>query len=158
MEIEIKKLTSKDEIELDTIAKWFDNWYEWQKPYWTYKRIKRRLTTITKTKGCYSIFVAICNGKVVGTIGSARYDDTKNTPQYYPWIVNGFVHQNSRKKGIYKKLLTEVEKHLKGLGYREIYIRTDWKNLYEKMGWTYLTDIELDYGVVERLYVKHINL
>ena len=154
--IEIKQLTDKDEMELDTIAKWFDDWYEWRKPYWTYKRIKRRLTTITKANGCYSIFVAIYKGEVVGTIGSARYDDTKNNPQYYPWIVNGFVLQNKRGYGIYKKLLIEIEKHLESLGYKEIYIRTDLENLYEKFGWIYLKNIELDHGVVERLYVKHI--
>ena len=157
MKVELIRLNENNLLEIDKITKWFDSWYEWNKPYWTFKRIKRRLITMTKKK-YHAIFVAKINDKVVGTLGIARYDDTKkNASEFYPWIVNGFVLEKYRRKGIYKLLLKEAEGFLIKNNFNKVYIRTDWQGLYENLGWEYLENILLDNGVEERLYVKKLN-
>ena len=102
--------------------------------------------------------MAKISDKVVGTLGIARYDDTKkNASEFYPLMVNGFVLEQYRRKGIYKLLLEEVENFLIKNNFNKVYIRTDWQKLYENLGWKYLKDIVLDNGVKERLYVKNLK-
>ena len=155
MKLDIIRLAENNANEIDVIAKWFDGWYEWPKPYWTYKRIRSRLITMINTPGYHTIFVAKSSDKIIGTLGIARYDDTKkNASEFYPWFVNGFVLEKYRRKGIYKHLLKEAEDFLIKNSFYKVYIRTDWKGLYENLGWEYLKDIILDNGVKERLYRK----
>ncbi|MBQ8468236.1 MAG: GNAT family N-acetyltransferase [Clostridia bacterium] len=157
MKIDIIKLCENDKQEIDTIANWFDNWYEWEKPYWTFKRIRNRLTTMSKSDRIPAVFVAKVDGQIVATCGIDRFDDTKKTPKYYPWIVNAFVKQEFRGKGIYKQLLAHAYEHLSKLKYKTIYIRTDWENLYEKLGWKFVKKITLDNGRIERLYAYELS-
>ena len=158
MNIKIEKINSSFTKELEIISKWFDNWYEWPKPYWTQKRIYNRLIQISEKGNFPSIFVAKCDGVVAGTLGVDRFDTTRHTPKYYPWIVNGYVDEKYRKKGIYKKLLDYIYKYMFDLGYDKLYIRTDLNDIYEKLGWTYIKNIKLDNGVIEKLYEKKLLL
>ena len=155
--VKVIKLTENDLTEIDIIAEWFDGWYEWTKPFWTYKRIRKRLITMIKSRG-HAVFVAKINDICVGTIGIARYDDTKkNGSQYHPWFVNGFVLEEYRNRGIFKCLMKEAEQYLINKKVNRVFIRTDWQGLYEYLGWEYKGDIVLDTGVKERLYEKKLK-
>lgn len=126
------------------------------KPYWTEKRIYSRLLSKLDIDDFVSIFVAKHNGEVVGTVGVDRYDTTRRTPKYYPCIVNNYVKEEYRNKGIYKKLLNYVFDYMKNLGFEKLYITTDLNEVYEKLGWKYVKNIKLDDGIIEKLYEINI--
>lgn len=154
MKIEIFKIEEKNKKEIIEISKFFDSWYEWHKPYWSLKRIEKRLLYYAQCTSIPILFVATHNDEVVGTIGVLKYDDTKKYPKIYPFVANGFVKKEYRNKGIYKQLLSHVENYIFNLGYNKIYLRTDLVDFYEKLGWHYEQNIFLDNNTKEKLYSK----
>lgn len=152
MEITIRKITNKNDPALKEICEWFDSWYEWEKPKWTLEKIQKYMNNMVCDKVTPAVFVAEVDGTVVGTAGIDNTDSTLN-PSLYPWIVNTFVKKEFRNNGICTKLISHIKSQLKNAGYKEVYIRTDNVNLYEKMGFVYTDNIELDSGIFERLYI-----
>ena len=88
MKLEIYKIEKQHKVEIIEIAKWFDSWYEWAKPKWSYKKILKRLEYFAKCKRIPSFFVAKYNGVIVGTIGICKYDDTKSYSGIFPFAKN----------------------------------------------------------------------
>ena len=156
MDITISKLTASSKNEVLTIAQWFDSWHEWPKPTWTLDKICKKLSTRSKKGSFPAIFVAKSGKEVVATISLGRFDDTKKSPMYYPWIMDAYVANPYRKQGIFRQMLSHACNYLKALGYSKAYIRTDHTSLYEKLGFTYLENIVIDDGRIERLYEKDL--
>ena len=156
MDITISKLTASSTNEIFTIAKWFDSWQEWPKPTWALDKICKKLSARSKKGSFPAIFVAKVGKEVVATVSLGRFDDTKKSPEYYPWIMDAYVAIPYRKQGIFRQMLCYVCDYLKSLGYSKVYIRTDHTSLYEKLGFTYSKDIVIDDGRVERLYEKKL--
>ena len=156
MDITISKLTASSTNEVLTIAQWFDSWHEWPKPTWTLDKIRKKLFSRSRKGSFPAIFVAKVGEEVVATVSLGRFDDTKKYPDYYPWIMDAYIAAPHRKQGIFRQLLSHACDYLKTLGYSKVYIRTDHTSLYEKLGFTYLENIVIDDGRVERLYEKQL--
>ena len=82
------------------------------------------------------------NNKIVGMYQFVN-DDMFIRPDLYPWLANVYVEENSRNKGYSKLLLESIKENFpKNLSYKEIYLFTKYKGLYEKYDWKYVGEID----------------
>ena len=86
---------------------------------------------------------------------SLTYEDLNVRPDIYPWLANVYIDERYRAKGYGRKLLESVKEIAKNnLSFKEIYLYTKHKNLYEKFGWKYVSEIETfnEESRIESLY------
>lgn len=82
--------------------------------------------------------VAIKNEECIGTVSLVDADLSVRL-NYTPWLASLVVKSDYRGEGIGQKLLAETKKLAKSLGYRELYLRTEYAaEYYDKNGWTYI--------------------
>lgn len=88
------------------------------------------------------IFVAIENGKTVGT-GSLANFGTPQTPSYYGTAI--FVALELHRKGIGRQIMLKVEEKALELGADKITVRAavNARQFYEKLGYIYRDGIEM---------------
>jgi len=88
------------------------------------------------------IFVAIENGKAIGT-GSLANFGTRETPSYYGTAI--FVALEFHRKGIGRQIMQKVEEKALELGANKITVRAavNARHFYEKLGYIYRDGIEL---------------
>lgn len=154
--VDVKKIDKEDISSIMEIAQWFDGWYEWEKPFWTKKKIIKKLKEYAIEKDDAFMLVAKYNEKVVGTVALLRYDDTKKSSILTPWIANAYVSEEYRENGIYKKLLHELFSYSRIKQFKKLYLWTDWDDLYEKIGFEYIGNITIDNGSKQKLYTYNL--
>ena len=79
-------------------------------------------------------------------------NDFHNRKDLAPNLCALYVDKPYRRLGIAKKLIDKVKTKMKSLGLKKLYLVTDHIDLYEKMGWQFLTKVQDINGVDERLY------
>ena len=154
MNIKIEKLTNKDSIYFNTICDWNYNWWglDYKKEY-VVDFMSRCLNEdkIPKT------YIALYDDKVVGMYQIAMEDDLNTRPDYYPWLINVYVDEQHRGKGICKLLVEHSKETFKQLGFGKVYLHSKHINLYEKYGWKYLEEATTLNGEIKRIYYLDID-
>lgn len=88
--------------------------------------------------------VLVDDDKLVGFISLFPYDGEKK--EYYPWYAIMFVKKEYRGLGYSKILNDGILEEARNRGFKEIYLKTELKNYYEKFGAKYvdkLNDTEI---------------
>ncbi len=100
--------------------------------------------------------VAIVDGNICGT-AALKMESVTTYPDYFPWLAGLLVAPICRRRGIGEKLIIEIEKLAKQLGYREIYVGTGEKSgmseiTLDKRNWKFVD--KSDYFVSEASVYK----
>ena len=75
-------------------------------------------------------FVAVAEGKPVGTVGMWRCDMVSRQ-DLYPWLSALYVLPEYRNRGIGRQLQEHLVAYARESGYKNIYLYTDIENYYE---------------------------
>ena len=97
------------------------------------------------------MFIAIYNNQVIGVVSLWRNDLTSRQ-DLCPYMATLFVKEEYRNKGVGRKLQEKCIDEARRLGYHYLYLITDHKNYYEKIGWTFLEEAPLNDGNYTRIY------
>ncbi len=140
----------KDKLEyLDEVAHLEYNEWAHDKEKDKDLRLKRKIEKIKNNleKDDFCKLILLDGNTLIGFI-SIFPSDCDEYPNLTPWYATMYVKSNYRGLGyskiLNKAILTEAKKR----GYKEIYLKTDLINYYEKFGATYVTNI----NDVEKLY------
>lgn len=98
-----------------------------------------------------NMFIAIYNNQVIGVVSLWRNDLTSRQ-DLCPYMATLFVKEEYRNKGVGRKLQEKCIDEARRLGYHYLYLITDHKNYYEKIGWTFLEEAPLNDGNYTRIY------
>lgn len=120
------------------------------------KKVDEWMTRCLKKNDLPQTYIAISNDEVVGMYQIAMDDDIDIRPDYYPWLVNVYVNEQYRGRGICTTLLNHAKEKFKELNIKRIYLNTDHVNLYEKYGFNYLETIETLRGKKTKIYYLDI--
>ena len=109
-------------------------------PHRTLKDFENRMLSHCN-KDCLPIaFVAVEDGKLVGTFSFRQYD-METHKHLSPWIGSVYVHTARRKEGIGTKLMQQAEILCKQRGIETLYLFTpDKQAWYLKLGWERLEE------------------
>lgn len=139
--LEFKQITELDEQNLDIMTNWMYNWWGKEEGY-TFESIKCYLKhsfqkdRLPKT---YGVFYDVI---LVGMF-QFTYSDLEIRPDIYPWLANLYVDEKYRNKGIARVMLEKVNKIARtSLNFNELYLFTKHIALYEKFGWTYISELD----------------
>jgi ribosomal protein S18 acetylase RimI-like enzyme len=109
--------------------------------------------------GRRDIWVAICDGYLVGTITAEWVGDDPQLAdgRTTAHISNLVVHPAYRHRGIGRALLGAVERSAANRGCTTITIGVDHgntyaRNLYERLGYRYLKDVQAPWGLIHILW------
>lgn len=152
-EVTIIKLEDSNNDIFNEICKWNYNWwgirdgssYEKVQMYMKYSLGKEKLP---------HTYVALINNKPAGMYQLSMCDDLEARPDIYPWLVNVYVAEDYRNKGICRKLMETVKDNAIKAGLNEIYLYTKHNGLYEKFGWEFIEYVKTfrEDSPIERLY------
>jgi N-acetylglutamate synthase-like GNAT family acetyltransferase len=82
-------------------------------------------------------FVALADGNCAGTVSLQKND--LRSRDYEPWLVALYVEPSYRGNKIAEKLIQRVKETAKGLGYDELYLRTEFAaEYYKQRGWDFV--------------------
>ena len=85
-------------------------------------------------------YIAILDQEIVGMYQISMFDlDVR--PDLYPWLINVYVDEKQRGKGICAALMRNAIKSFERLGLDEVYLYTRHSGLYEKYGWVFMGEI-----------------
>ena len=120
---------------LPLLAGWhFDQWASYY-PGQTLQDFERDLKASTCSDGIPQTFVAMVNGKPVGS-ASLLADDFEPRPNLTPWLASVYVDPSHRRQGIASQLIAAVEQHAAELAIAQLYLFTpDQQHLYRVSGW-----------------------
>lgn len=97
------------------------------------------------------MYIAKYKNEVVGIV-SIWLNDLKARQDLFPWMATLYVKEEFRNMGIGKMLQQKCIEETKKMNYKNLYLITEHKNYYEKMGWEYIEDAPLGDGNYERIY------
>lgn len=152
--MEIIRLTDASSAYFHTICEWN---YQW----WGAPRGKSRELVDCFMAHCLctgerlpQTFVAVHDGHAEGMYQLSMSDDLESRPDLYPWLINVYVGESYRHRGVCRRLLESVPVHAKALGLRELYLYTKHIGLYEKFGWDFVEFVNTfdETSPQERLY------
>lgn len=88
--------------------------------------------------------IALENGICLGTV-SIFENDLKVREMYKPWLASLYTKPVYRGKGIGEKLINKTIDVVRGLGFNELYLRTeDAADYYKDRGWVYVESLSDD--------------
>jgi predicted N-acetyltransferase YhbS len=141
---------------ISTIAKWhIDRWHDIL-PDFTLETYTAFLASHYRRGGVPTLFVAVDNGKVIGT--AALDDDDMDThPRLSPWLASLYVDVKYRKYGVGEALVRRVIEEARSIQVKELYLFTpDREHYFERFGWKTLFK-ENYYGEVESVMTLAIS-
>lgn len=148
-EIEIINLIDAQEY-LEEISKWI--WKEWQKEHGAkLEDIIYQSKHSINENGIPQMYIAKYKNEVVGVV-SIWLNDLKARQDLFPWMATLYVKEEFRNMGIGKMLQQKCIEETKKMNYKNLYLITEHRNYYEKMGWKYIEDAPLGDGNYERIY------
>lgn len=103
-----------------------------------------------------SVFVSIIDDKIVGYCTIAEKDFYPEN-RYSPWISSVFVDEKFRGNRISKKMIEEVLKYAKTIGFKKAYIPTDMEGFYEKYGFEYIDQLKNYLGNMDNILEYNID-
>lgn len=156
--MEIIKLENSNNDIFDKICEWNYNWwgirnndsFEAVKCYLEHSLCKDRLP---------QTYVALIDNQPVGMYQISMSDDLETRPDIYPWLVNVYVDENFRGKGICKEMMNTVSENAKKMNLTELFLYTKHIGLYEKFGWKFIQEVKTfrNDSPIERLYKLKIK-
>ena len=87
-------------------------------------------------------FVAVEDGQALGMYQLSMIDDLYCRPDLYPWLIDVYVAEPCRGRGVGRALLGTVPENARKAGLTELYLYTTHAGLYEKFGWTFLEEVD----------------
>lgn len=156
--MQIIRLDSSDNKYFDKICEWNYNWWG-KRNNDSFEEVKCTLEhSLCKNNRLPQTFIAIINDEVVGMYQISMMDDLYNRPDIYPWLINVYVDEKYRGKGICRKLMDTVKENAQNLGLKELYLYTKHIGLYEKFGWIFVEEVNTfrEDSPIERLYKLNI--
>ena len=99
-------------------------------------------------------FVAVEDERALGMYQLSMIDDLYCRPDLYPWLIDVYVDESCRGRGVGRALLQTVPHNARAAGLTELYLYTTHTALYEKFGWTFLEEVDTfrEESPKERLY------
>lgn len=156
--MEIIKLEDSNNYIFDKICGWNYNWwgirnndsFEAVKCYLEHSLCKDRLP---------QTYVALIDNQPVGMYQISMSDDLETRPDIYPWLVNVYVDESFRGKGICKEMMNTVSENAKKINLTELFLYTKHIGLYEKFGWKFVEEVKTfrNDSPIERLYRLEIK-
>lgn len=153
MNLEINKITSLAEDQLNMVTQWMYQWWGENEGY-SYEAVKCYVQNglqATRLPQTYGMFL---DNQLIG-VYQFRLDDLFVRPDLYPWLANVYLDVPYRNMGYGKRLMESIRSNAqRSLPYDEVYLFTKHTGLYEKYGWELVSEIDthLDSGRVQRLY------
>ncbi len=148
-EIEIENLADRQEF-LECVTEWiYKEWSESQGQ--KLEDVLYRSKHSINKEDIPQMYVAIYNNSPIGVVSLWRNDLTSRQ-DLFPWLATLFVKEEYRHIGVGKKLQEKCIDVVRELGYEKLYLITDHKNYYEKMGWQFLEHAPLNDGRQTRVY------
>lgn len=141
---------------IQTVAKWhYDQWHNIL-PNFTFDTYSEFLCSHYRRGGIPTLFVAVENGKVIGT--AALDDDDMDThPRLSPWIASLYVDVKYRKNGVGSALINRVIAEARSARVKKLYLFTpDREHFLARFGWKVLFK-ENYYGEMESVMVLDIS-
>lgn len=151
--LDIKKLTAIDDSLLNTITEWMYEWWG-EKEGYSFEVIKcymEHSLQEDRLPQTYGLFVEDC---LIG-LYQFRLDDLFVRPDIYPWLANVYIDSPYRNKGYGRHLMESIKSNARQcLQYKEVFLYTKHKGLYEKYGWEFVSEIDtyLEDAEKQRLY------
>ncbi len=140
-EIEIKKITEINENNLNKITEWMYEWWGKDEMH-TFEQVKEFIKYSLQESRLPQTYGAFINDEIVGMY-QFSYEDLFVRPDIYPWLANVYVDKKYRNNGICRKLMESVKENAQNnIKSNELWLYTKHKNLYEKFGWKYISDID----------------
>jgi len=117
------------------VSKWL--WQQWAKRHnRTLKEIIYR-TKHSLTKKCPQTLIAFYNGQPAGTVSLFKTDHPYRQ-DLGPWLSYLFVPKKYRGQGVGQALQIALLETAKSAGFKYVYLMTDIKGYYEKVGWKFI--------------------
>ena len=99
--------------------------------------------------------IAVEDNICLGTI--TLFENDLKTMQLTPWLGALYVKEKYRGRGIAKELMNELELITKGLGFKELYLRTEHTaDYYRKIGWKSLFEKKDELGIDTEVFKKEL--
>ena len=113
------------------------------------ERIKRKKDRICSmfSNNAFCKLILINKNKLIGFISIFPHDGEEEL-DIGPWYATMYVKKEYRNKGYSRILNDAILNEAKKRGFRELYLKTDLENYYEKFGAHYLKDLKCG----EKLY------
>lgn len=131
----ILRLHRDDMAIIDVVSRWtFDAWGSLH-PRTTFDEWRGETREDCGARGVPSVFVAMVDGKPVGT-ASLTASDMSIRPAMGPWLASVFVVPDWRGFGIASALVARVEAEARAIGVQSLHLYTpDQMALYARLGW-----------------------
>jgi len=99
-------------------------------------------------------FIAMVDGQPAGMYQIAVSDDLESRPDLYPWLINVYVDEVYRGRGVFRAMMQTVRQNARKIGLKELYLYTSHVGLYENYGWVFMEHVDTfrEGSRVERLY------
>lgn len=150
--LKFKKITELDDNNLNIITTWMYNWWG-EKDGYSFEGVKCFVEHSLQKERLPQTYGLFDNEKIIAMFQFV-YDDLNVRPDIYPWLANVYIDEDYRNKGIARMLISMVKEVAKeNLPYNELYLYTEHTGLYEKFGWTYVSDIDTH---IKRSRIQHL--
>jgi len=110
------------------------------------KKINKYFENIDNKYFCKLILLE--NDKLIGFISIFPYDCDEE-PELTPWYATMFVKKEYRGKGYSKILNLAILKEAKNRGIKELYLKTELNNYYEKFGAKFVKQLKNDEKILK---------
>lgn len=139
--LEFKKLIDVDEETLNKVSTWMYNWWGKRDNY-SFEEVKCFMKHSMQKDRLPQTYGLFLDNKIIGIFQFA-YEDLSIRPDIYPWLANVYIDEKYRKKGLGRILLENVERMAKeNIDFEDIFLYTKHIGLYEKFGWTFVSNID----------------
>ena len=101
------------------------------------------------------IVVATDGEKICGYCTAAKTDCIPNVP-YTPYIGYLFVDEAYRGNRVSQQMICYAMDYLRSVGFHEVYLVSDHKNLYEKYGFHVIDRKMAPWGAEEKIYTQKL--
>ena len=87
-------------------------------------------------------FVAAEDGMALGMYQLSMIDDLYSRPDLYPWLIDVYVGEPFRGRGVFTAMMRTVPENARSAGLCELYLYTVHTRLYEPFGWVFLEEVD----------------
>ena len=151
--MEIIRLEEKNSPHFEAVFQW--NYYWWgERDGISPAEVRCTLEHSLNRDRLPQTFVAVEQGRAIGMYQLSMIDDLYCRPDLYPWLIDVYVDEPYRGKGVFSEMMKTVPQNARAAGLTELYLYTTHAGLYEPFGWTFVQEVETfrKDSPVERLY------
>jgi len=151
--MELIKLLDAHNTIFNKIVDWNYNWWG-EKNKQSREAVECTMAHSINEERLPQTFVALIDNQPAGMYQLSMCDDLCSRPDIYPWLINVYVDEKYRGRGVCRFMMETVRENAKRAGLNELFLYTNHTGLYEKFGWVYVEDVYTfnENSPVERLY------